>query len=804
MKQNLKNFLKNNKIVLFIEKVVFIFILSIFFFGHTAVFSFLEDLVGYERDTVLSPAENLVLSKPNHHKILWAHEVLDHLLGEDDILGAGSMNLTPKDWKGFLNEEKKEGESTQDLFPEIFYKNFAQELFDLLPIRYIVLSSSEEYASTTAQYINKLDSISWLNRLDVESGEVVFYENEIDTPHVFYFDTLFEFGSLSQLEDGYKVISEDVKKQFYFTIIEDDKKNKNTIKKDIYARLSEGRLEFYRKFWGEVALSEGSFGSLNEKNVIKSFDTSENSDYYVLSQSKVILLEEGKELSFGKLLDSGKIKFFSGGKNLIPNPSFEDGFGGLWSRKVIDCHAFDNYPDIAMGLSKKESSDGVSSLVLNATNHSACNSVKIPVSGGSDYLFSFDYQSPNSKVATYYIEFDSFDGVSYADIEIKNDSWGSFSRIVRAPDNASFANIFVYAKSVDGKKEIVNRYDNFHFVELPKLNYDEFGNSDEIIIFEHLVRGKDKNSLLNNKNDFVIEPEGVSYESAGFTNFSVESVNRYKNIVRVKGARQPFYIGSGEMFGDRWVLSFYDKRVLGILDSWSPFVFPRVIEQHYVLNGLTNAWYIVPEDICDLSEACVRNENGTYDMEFVLEFSAQRWFYFKALFFALFILFFYFLWPFFSERIKKIVFKATKVLFRFSYFSLNIIYFVLKKFFIFLFFVLKQVRRFITWFFGEKKNRDLKGFVLAFLILFFGQYLFWISVLFFIRFKWNYKYTAQIAFLFLLACPYVISIKQNNLADIFSIYAYLFLVATLILQTAEYVRHPELSEDKKNVTEKKQ
>ncbi|MFA4999775.1 MAG: hypothetical protein WC545_00215 [Patescibacteria group bacterium] len=49
-------------------------------------------------------------------------------------------------------------------------------------------------------------------------------------------------------------------------------------------------------------------------------------------------------------------------------------------------------------------------------------------------------------------------------------------------------------------------------------------------------------------------------------------------------------------------------------------------ENHLMVNGYANSWFINPEEICADNIKCVKNPDGSYDFELVIEFWPQRFF----------------------------------------------------------------------------------------------------------------------------------------------------------------------------------
>jgi len=63
---------------------------------------------------------------------------------------------------------------------------------------------------------------------------------------------------------------------------------------------------------------------------------------------------------------------------------------------------------------------------------------------------------------------------------------------------------------------------------------------------------------------------------------------------------------------------------------------------------------------------------------------------------------------------------------------------------------------------------------------------------------WDSRIVATGALVSLASCPFLLIAKQDVLAEQMAVYAYYFLVITVILQIIEYKRHPELFKDDEN------
>jgi hypothetical protein len=283
--------------------------------------------------------------------------------------------------------------------------------------------------------------------------------------------------------------------------------------------------------------------------------------------------------------------------NIIPNPSFESGF---WNSQVGDCNHYDDNPEIAMRLDKDDKSQGVQSLELEASRHIACSFVSLPVRSGGNYLLSFDYQSYNAATMSYYLGFnDSNRTIIRQSVPIKNNHWNEFSRSLSVPNGATQVTLYVYARSADGTKKIINRYDNFRLVAIPAIADDYY--------------------LVSEPKDKLRDPAAVDFTFSGPA----------KRLVHIKGAATPFFLAFAESYHHGWQLEMNNEKINGLLRQWWPLAKPdKVAEQnHYKLDNSLNSWYVDPAALCRDGSACIKNSDGSYDLEMTIEFWPQRWFY---------------------------------------------------------------------------------------------------------------------------------------------------------------------------------
>ena len=293
--------------------------------------------------------------------------------------------------------------------------------------------------------------------------------------------------------------------------------------------------------------------------------------------------------------------------NLINNGSLEK---GLWSEKVGDCNHYDNKGILDIRLSQEEKTDGNNSLQLEATRHIACTGPGFTkIKEGVDYLFSFDYQSSSAKQAGYSLNFNNSEkDVVSEKLPVEDNTWNNFAKIIKGPEDTTAMSLTIFAYATDKKTNNIVRYDNFQLIELPDL--------------------EDRYYFVGNPQLNLKKPKSMEFEL----------VNPTKKIVHIKGATTPFFLAISEAYHPQWQLHFNNEKVNGFLNKWIPFVKPDKVsdDHHFELSGFLNGWYVDPVELCDGldsrlrgndNSACTLNPDGSYDLEMVIEFTPQRWFY---------------------------------------------------------------------------------------------------------------------------------------------------------------------------------
>ncbi len=88
--------------------------------------------------------------------------------------------------------------------------------------------------------------------------------------------------------------------------------------------------------------------------------------------------------------------------------------------------------------------------------------------------------------------------------------------------------------------------------------------------------------------------------------------------------------------GDIYDIDFISKNFQGTIqndnllegsfyDTW--LIKPLKEKNHIMANGYANSWIIDPEELCRGNDKCIRNPDGTYDIDLIIEYWPQRLLY---------------------------------------------------------------------------------------------------------------------------------------------------------------------------------
>ena len=282
------------------------------------------------------------------------------------------------------------------------------------------------------------------------------------------------------------------------------------------------------------------------------------------------------------------------GQNLFQNGTFDQ---GLWNKKPGDCNNYDENAIIGMKLHTRTGKD--KALELSARRHAACTSKGgVPVQEFRNYLLSFDYQSPNARIAHYRVEFnDPAKSMVEGEAEVKGTGWQSFSTEVQAPAGATSLKVVFFAfESAYKVQTIINRFDNVSVKETAPVT--------------------GKFYLVDEPQQKLVQPRSVTFNAK----------SAIAKTITIEGATTPFYLGMSEAYNPLWRLAVDEQRRPL---SWLPGIQPTAVAgtKHFKLNDFANGWYVDPAELCKKQSLnCLKLADGSYTINLVAEYTANRWF----------------------------------------------------------------------------------------------------------------------------------------------------------------------------------
>jgi Carbohydrate binding domain len=368
-----------------------------------------------------------------------------------------------------------------------FYKDFT---FDDDKIEDIF-----NYKEFRQVYIDTLNKIDYLKKIDIGTKDLIVYENSNFNQHFDTTDNLVSLSSLKNLDSKYRFITETLNKPFNITlnnnenasdsinygfenidqdsfigdtIRESKNDNEETLfisnKQLIKSNLSNDKLIVYSVDMSTELALDLSYNQ--NKKILYQSTVQPNQKLYIQIGQKEFKVKQGDNI-LTELNENTNIKIYlEEDQNLIKNGSFED---GLWKEKVGDCNNFDDKPIIGMDIDNTNSSDGNKSLVLKSTRHQACTDQNIEIKNDYSYLLSFDYFSKKSENAFYNISLDNEELLGNKVPIIDRTKWSTYKKIINTEKGTNLS-LSLSALASDGKVESTTSYDNVKINQLTLLS----------------------------------------------------------------------------------------------------------------------------------------------------------------------------------------------------------------------------------------------------------------------------------------------------------------------------------------------
>lgn len=104
------------------------------------------------------------------------------------------VEMVNTDWNKFIKSKRNDKITEAELMRDIVSSSFSDSLFDLSSVKYVIIPLRDNandddffihYGNNREFYINALDELDYLERIDIETREIAVYENAEYRPHIY-------------------------------------------------------------------------------------------------------------------------------------------------------------------------------------------------------------------------------------------------------------------------------------------------------------------------------------------------------------------------------------------------------------------------------------------------------------------------------------------------------------------------------------------------------------------------------------------------------------------------------------------
>lgn len=188
-----------NKDIIKVYGKYLITVLIIFIFLFTAKSIFTGEMGGifipHEVPQDYKLFEAFILKNNNYSKTLWIPRFSRWGMVNSTHPEVSEVDEVYSDWNKFIKSEQNPDVLFQgELFISLLNKTYSNNLLDITSIRYVVVPLEDKtsqddffvyYGKSRKYYIDQLDKISYLHKLNIGTKDLVVYENYGNKPHIY-------------------------------------------------------------------------------------------------------------------------------------------------------------------------------------------------------------------------------------------------------------------------------------------------------------------------------------------------------------------------------------------------------------------------------------------------------------------------------------------------------------------------------------------------------------------------------------------------------------------------------------------
>ena len=138
--------------------------------------------------------KDFVLNQPGYFRTYWLPQISRWGIYTNNHPEISGVDAVQSDWK-FLADYQQSGNSQpgQDQIVSILNKPYSEQLFDSASIKYVIVPLQDtanddnfyvNYGNSRGFYLQTLDNIPWLRRINIGTNQLAIYENKGFQPHV--------------------------------------------------------------------------------------------------------------------------------------------------------------------------------------------------------------------------------------------------------------------------------------------------------------------------------------------------------------------------------------------------------------------------------------------------------------------------------------------------------------------------------------------------------------------------------------------------------------------------------------------
>ncbi len=132
-------------------------------------------------------------------------------------------------------------------------------------------------------------------------------------------------------------------------------------------------------------------------------------------------------------------------------------------------------------------------------------------------------------------------------------------------------------------------------------------------------QNREKTHIL--RRDIAQRKSKIGSESIEFTR-----VNPTKYTISLRNIKGVTPIIFNQNYHPEWRIYPQENNTDSPLRIISYFIPQKDSESHYTVNGYANAWFINPKTLCIKTASCKQNNDGTYDIDMIIEYFPNRLF----------------------------------------------------------------------------------------------------------------------------------------------------------------------------------